>query len=141
MAQRKKRDVSIVDAMKKQDKEVHPVGELMSNNQHVYKVRVLKNFHKSGVPLNKIDDFRELLEEGGYCLTSAPNIWQLVPYVKVNDITDAVEALQQYSYQHKLTNLSHLKTQQNCVSIYSLVWTSTELNLMTETTQFTREFS
>lgn len=61
LAQRKKRDISIEEAMEKYYQEVHPVGEVMSDNQLAYRVRVLKGFLKEDVPLNTIDDFRELL--------------------------------------------------------------------------------
>lgn len=72
----------MLDAMKNYDKEVHPKGEMLSDNQRVFRVRVLKTFLKAGVPLQKMDDFRELLEEGGYCLTSVPNMRQLIPFVR-----------------------------------------------------------
>ena len=32
--------------------------------------------------LQKMDVFRELLEESGYCLTSVPNMRQLIPFVR-----------------------------------------------------------
>ena len=68
--------------MKNYDKEVHPKGEMLSDNQRVFRVRVLKTFLKAGVPLQKMDDFRELLEDGGYRLTSVPNMRQLIPFVR-----------------------------------------------------------
>ena len=72
----------MVDAMKNYDKEVHPKGEMLSDNQRVFRIRVLKTFLKAGVPLQKMDDFRELLEEGGYRLTSVPNMRQFIPFVR-----------------------------------------------------------
>ena len=68
--------------MKTYDQDVHPKGEMLSNNQRVFRVRVLKTFLKAGIPLYKMDDFRELLEEGCYCLTSAPNMQQLIPFIR-----------------------------------------------------------
>ena len=47
----------IVDAMKNYDQEVHPKGEMLSDNQRVFRVEVLKTFLKAGVPLHKKDDF------------------------------------------------------------------------------------
>ena len=43
----------IVDAMKNYGQEVHPKGEMLSDNQRVFRVEVLK----TGVPLHKMDDF------------------------------------------------------------------------------------
>ena len=82
IAKKKKRDLTVLDAMKNYDKEVHPKGEMLSDNQRVFRVRVLKTFLKASVPLQKMDDFRELLEEGGYRLTSVPNMRQLIPFVR-----------------------------------------------------------
>ena len=82
LSQKKKREMSIVDAMKNYDQEVHPKGEMLSDNQRVFRVKVLETFLKAGVPLHKMDDFHELLEEGGYRLTSAPYMRQLIPFVK-----------------------------------------------------------
>ena len=82
IAKKKKRHLTVLDAMKNYDKEVHPKGEMLSDNQRVFRVRVLKTFLKAGVPLQKMDDFRELLEEGGYRLTSVPNMRQLIPFVR-----------------------------------------------------------
>ena len=70
--------MSIVDAMKNYDQEVQPKGEMLSDNQRVFRVKVLK----AGVPLHKMDDFRELLEEEGCRLTSAPHMRQPIPFVK-----------------------------------------------------------
>ena len=68
--------------MKKYDQEVNPKEEMLSDNQRVFRIRVLKTFLKAGAPLNKMDDFRELLEQGGYRLTSSPNMRQLIPFVR-----------------------------------------------------------
>ena len=51
IAKKKKRDLTVLDAMKNCDKEVHPKGEMLSDNQRVFRVRVLKTFLKAGVPL------------------------------------------------------------------------------------------
>ena len=79
---KKKKEQTVLDAMKKYDNDVHPKGETLNDNQRVFRVKVLKTFLKSGVPLQKMDVFRELLEESGYCLTSVPNIRQLIPFVR-----------------------------------------------------------
>ena len=87
IAKKKERDLTVLDAMKNYDKEVHPKGKMLSNNQRVFRVRVLKTLLKAGVPLKRMDDFRELLEEGGYRLTSVPNMRQLIPFVRKEEIS------------------------------------------------------
>lgn len=57
LSQKKKREMLIVDAMKNYDQEVHPTGEMLSDNQRVSRVEVPKTFLKAGVPLQKMDDF------------------------------------------------------------------------------------
>jgi len=71
LAQNEKQDANILDAMKKYDELAHPKGETLTEEQHVYIVRVITAFLKAGVPLNKLDNFHDLLEDGGYRLTSS----------------------------------------------------------------------
>ena len=52
-------------ALKKNDEEVHPVGETLPAEQRLYRVKVVSNFLKAGVPITKITSFRPLLEEAG----------------------------------------------------------------------------
>ena len=82
LAKTKKRDVTVLEALKKYDEKVHPIGEMLSDDQRLFRIKTMKTFLKAGVPLQKLDDFRELLEEGGYRLTSVPNMRQLIPFVR-----------------------------------------------------------
>jgi len=52
-------------------------GKTLPEDQQVYLVSVLK----AGVPLTKIDHFRELLEEHAYWLTDGRNINDYVPVI------------------------------------------------------------
>ena len=56
----------------------------------IYRVRVLTSLLKSGIPLNKADDLRELLEENGYYLSSSTHLCQMVPFV----LHEEVQAIQ-----------------------------------------------
>lgn len=47
----------IVDAMKNYVQEVHRKGEMLSDNQRVFRLEVFKTFLKAGVALHKTDDF------------------------------------------------------------------------------------
>ena len=67
--------------MKKYNELAHPKGETLTEEQRVYRVRVVTAFLKTGVPLNKLDNFRDLLEDGGYRLTSSTHMRQLIPFV------------------------------------------------------------
>ena len=41
---------------------------------------------KAGVPLSKIDSFRELLEEHVYVLMSSTNLRQLIPFIQQEEM-------------------------------------------------------
>lgn len=63
LASKEKHERDIVRMLKAYDKDVHPVGEGLSEEVGVYHVKVVTAFLKAGVPLNKLDCFRDLLEE------------------------------------------------------------------------------
>jgi len=42
---------------------------------------VVSKFLSAGIPLNKLDVFRELLEENGYRLTDKLNMFDLIPFI------------------------------------------------------------
>ena len=68
--------------MKKYNELAHPKGETLTEEQRVYRVRVVTAFLKAGVPLNKLDNFRDLLEDGGYRFTFSTHMRQLIPFVR-----------------------------------------------------------
>ena len=47
----------------------------------MFRVKVVKTFLQSGVPLGKIDQFRALFEETGYCLTEKRFLFDLIPFI------------------------------------------------------------
>ena len=42
---------------------------------------------KAGVPLSKVDLFRDLLEEHGYALTSSTNLRQRIPFIHQEELS------------------------------------------------------
>ena len=66
LQRKEKREHDIVAAMKAYDDKVHPKGETLPVEERVYRVKCVRTFLKAGVPLNKLDVFRELLEENAY---------------------------------------------------------------------------
>ena len=63
------REHDIVIALKRNDATVHPKGEMVPDAQRVYRVKVVWTFLRAAVPLNKLDLFRDLLEEHAFRLT------------------------------------------------------------------------
>ena len=62
LASKENREQDLVKAL---GAEVHPVGESLPTDQRVFCVKVVSTSLKAGVPLNKMDMFRDILEEGG----------------------------------------------------------------------------
>ena len=57
------------------DQEVQPKGSAsVSMEARVYRVRVVEQFLKSGIPMSKIDSLRSLLEEGSQRLTHSSHL-------------------------------------------------------------------
>ena len=83
-----KNEQSIVEALKRYDSSEHPKGETLPDSTRMYLVRVVTSLLKSGISLNKVDDFRELLEENGYSLSSTTHLRQLVPFVLHEEISN-----------------------------------------------------
>ena len=65
----------------KYNKEEHPRSETLPQNQQVFRVKVVRTFLKAGVPLSKIDLFRDLLEETAFRLTDRRFMFDLIPFI------------------------------------------------------------
>ena len=82
IASKEKREKSIADLLKKYDDEAHPSGENLAESTRIYRVKVVTAFLKAGVPLNKVDYFRELLEKSSYRLTASQNLSEMIPFIR-----------------------------------------------------------
>ena len=59
----------------------HLRGETLPEAQQVYRVKVMKTFLQAGVPIAKLDVFREILEENGYRLCTQRYMFDLIPFI------------------------------------------------------------
>ena len=75
------RERDIAKSLEEYDNQFHPKDESLSLAHRVYRVKVLRSFMKAGVPLNKIDCFRELLEEEAFSLTSSRHLSDLIDVI------------------------------------------------------------
>jgi len=80
MEKKEAREGDIAESLTKYNKEIHPQGETLPQEQ-VYWVKVVSAFLKTGVPLNKIDCFRDLLEENTLRLTDRQNMHNYIPFI------------------------------------------------------------
>ena len=69
LTEKRSRERNICKAFKSYEWEVHPSVETLSEAHRLWRVKVVTTFMKAGVPLAKVDHFRELLEENAYSLT------------------------------------------------------------------------
>ena len=66
---------------------MHPRGENLPEEQQIYCVKVVSTFLKVGVPLSKMDSFRDLLEENAFRLTDRCNMQDYVPFIHKEEET------------------------------------------------------
>ena len=87
LALKNEEESNILQALHAYDSRVHLVGDGLPDSTRVYRVKVVTAMLKAGVPLNKIDLFRDLLEEHGYALTSSTHLRQLIPFIHQEELS------------------------------------------------------
>ena len=91
MSEKEARQKSIAESLRKYDEQNHPSGETLSDSVRVYMVRVVKSFLKAGIPLSKVDDLRDLLEENALSLTGRQHLSEYIPFIR-NDEIDLIKS-------------------------------------------------
>ena len=82
LTEKRSRERDIAQAFKSYEQEVHPHGETLSEDHKLWRVKVLTTFMRAGVPLAKINHFKQLLEEHAYSLTGQRGMCDLIPFVQ-----------------------------------------------------------
>lgn len=75
------REQDIANALAKHNSEVHLRGETLPVAQQVYRVKVVTALLRAGIPLSKLDSFRDILEENAYRLSDRRHMFDLVPFI------------------------------------------------------------
>lgn len=81
IAKSKKRDRSIVDMMKRNNKAVNPKGSTLPEDMRLYRYELVEFFLSAGIPLSKIGIVRPFLEKYGHRLTSRSHLTELIPVI------------------------------------------------------------
>ena len=81
LREREHREKDIAEALAKYDKQEHPRGETLSQDHRIYCINVVTAFLKAGVPLSKIDHFRDILEEHAYRVLDRRGMSDLIPFI------------------------------------------------------------
>ena len=79
--------------LQRYDDKVHAVGENLPTAVRVFRVKTVTAFLKSGLPLNKLDCFRQLLEENGLSLSSSQHLRELIPLIQEEERTNIREQI------------------------------------------------
>ena len=82
LSKRDAREKEIAVALRAHNAKTHLVGEKLPEAQQVFRVKVVTAFLRSAIPLTKLDNFKEILEEGGYRLTDRHNLSDLIPFIQ-----------------------------------------------------------
>ncbi|CAB4043690.1 RNA-directed DNA polymerase from transposon BS, partial [Paramuricea clavata] len=88
-----KRERDLAEVLRAYDEENHPIGETLSMNTRVFRLKVVTAFMKAGIAINKINCFRSILEESAYKLTDRTNMAQLIPVVHQEEKKNTLEEL------------------------------------------------
>ena len=91
--QKAKRERDLAEVLRAYDEENHPIGETLSMNTRVFRLKVVTAFMKAGIAINKINCFRSILEESAYKLTDRTNMAQLIPVVHQEEKKNTLEEL------------------------------------------------
>ena len=75
------------------NEENRTVGETLTESTQVFRVKVVSTFLRAGIPLNKLDVFRELFEENGCRLTDKRNMFDLIPFIQKRETGDISEEI------------------------------------------------
>ena len=81
LARKGERERDIASSLKKYNDEVHPRGETLPEQQQVYRVMVVRTFLKAGVPLSKVEKFRDIFEENAFRLADRHGMHDIVPFI------------------------------------------------------------
>ena len=76
--------MDIAEALKAHDAETHRKGGTLPIEHNVFRVKVITEFMRSGIPLWKLEcsDLRNLLEQNGYRLTDPRHLLDVVPFIR-----------------------------------------------------------
>ena len=72
-------DISV--ALQAHNEKTHQEGESLPISQQVYRVKVVTAFLQAGIPINKDNCFRQLLEENAYRLTDRSHMANLIAFI------------------------------------------------------------
>lgn len=95
LAKKEARERDIAQYLSVYDKQEQPAGTSVTMEERVYRVKVVENFLKAGIPLTKVDNLRCLLEENGLRLTHSSHLADCIPIILKEEKQAIQDELQQ----------------------------------------------
>lgn len=81
LSKKEAREGDIASSLQQYNEHIHQRGEMLPEQQQVYRVRVVSTFLKAGVPFNKISQFQDLLEGNMARLTDNRGMLDYIPFI------------------------------------------------------------
>ena len=79
---KKSKDIDIVKCFQQYSRRENVVGVTLSEDCQVHRIKVVTTFLEAGIPLNKVDSFRDLLEENSTRLAGRRSLSDLILFVR-----------------------------------------------------------
>ncbi len=76
--EKESREIDIAEA---HNEVTHQKGETLPKEVSIYRVKVVRTFLRAGVPINKVNIFRPLLEENAFRLCDTRHLLDLIPFI------------------------------------------------------------
>jgi hypothetical protein len=86
VSRKEARERDIAKAFKTYNQDAHLAGGTIPVDQQVYRIKVVTTFLRAGIPLAKMDSFRELLEENVTRLAGQKSLSDLIPFIHQEEI-------------------------------------------------------
>ena len=81
------------EVLRAYDREVYLIDETLTDKVRVHRVKVVRAMLKAGIPISKVDSFRDVLEDNSISLTSASNLCQFLPFILHQEVAALKESI------------------------------------------------
>ena len=116
------RERDIAKSLEEYNNQFNPEGESLSVAYRVYRVKVVRSFMKAGVPLNKIDCFRELLEEEAFSLTSSRHLSDFIDVIAEDERKKVKEKIEGRDVSIIFDGTTHVAEALNIILRFVTEW-------------------
>ena len=77
----KSRQQSMMESLNARDKAERPVGETLPLEHRAFRVEIMTNFLREGIPIAKLDGLRPIMERNNFSLTRSSNMVEYIPSI------------------------------------------------------------